>query len=64
MPAELREQDHLRPGQKFEVERLQSGHYLLKKVADPGQPGLLAWLFECPEADWFEPLPPQSTADL
>ena len=64
LPAEIREQDRLRPGQKFEVERLQAGQYLLKKVSGPGQPGLLEWLSDCPEKDWFEPLPSQSTADL
>jgi AbrB family looped-hinge helix DNA binding protein len=64
LPAEIREQDRLRPGQKFDLERLETGQYLLKKISSPGQPGLLEWLTGCPEKDWFEPLPSQSTADL
>lgn len=64
LPAEIRQQDRLRPGQKFEVERLQAGEYLLKKISAPGQPGLARWLADCPEKNWFQPLPWESTADL
>jgi AbrB family looped-hinge helix DNA binding protein len=64
LPAEIREQDRIRPGQQFEVERLQAGEYLLRKIAGPGQPGLVRWLRDCPEKDWFQPVPSESTADL
>ncbi len=64
LPAEFREQDRIQPGQQFEVERVQAGHYVLKKLSGPGQPGLVDWLRQCPEPDWFRPLPPESTDTL
>lgn len=64
LPAELREKDRLRPGQKFDVERLQDGQYLLKKISGAEEPGLVEWLSACPERNWFQPLPTDSTADL
>lgn len=61
LPAELRAQDRIEPGQQFDVERVEAGQYLLKKV--PPQSGdMLAWLLACPEKDWFEPLPPGEDA--
>lgn len=64
LPAEIREQDHIQPGQQFEVERLQSGEYLLKKVASPGSKSLVQWLLDCPEKGWFTPLESESTDSL
>jgi AbrB family looped-hinge helix DNA binding protein len=64
LPAELRAQDRIQPGQQFEVERVRTGEYLLRKIPKPGKPGLLDWLRGCPEKNWFQPLPSQSTADL
>lgn len=61
LPAELREQDRIRPGQQFSIERLESGQYLLKKLDAPGGPGLVEWLRACPETDWFKPLKSEST---
>lgn len=63
LPAELRQQDHIAPGQQFEIERVQSGEYLLKKVAAPTI-SMLDWLLACPEKDWFQPLPSESTDTL
>jgi AbrB family looped-hinge helix DNA binding protein len=65
LPAELRTQDHIRPGQQFEVKRVSAGHYLLKRVARrQKRGGLVEWLLACPEKDWFQPLPSESTDDL
>jgi len=66
LPAELRAQDGIVPGQQFEVERIQSGEYLLKKVVTPGKPGLMEWLRACPYPadEWFTPLPSESTETL
>jgi AbrB family looped-hinge helix DNA binding protein len=64
LPAELRKQDRLHPGQQFEVERIQAGEYRITKVASSGKPGLLAWLNDCPEKDWFQSLPSESTDEL
>ena len=64
LPVELRKRDQILPGQQFEVERLQAGEYVLRKIPRGGQPGLADWLARCPESDWFQPLPSESTADL
>jgi AbrB family looped-hinge helix DNA binding protein len=64
LPAELREQDAIRPGEQFEVQRVQAGHYLLRKLPPKGSSGVLEWLLACPERDWFQPIPSESTADL
>lgn len=64
LPAELREQDAIRPGEQFEVERIQAGHYVLKKLPARGSPGLVEWLRACPEQDWFRPIESESTAEL
>ncbi|MFO0949120.1 MAG: AbrB/MazE/SpoVT family DNA-binding domain-containing protein [Planctomycetota bacterium] len=64
LPSELRERDGIEAGQQFEIERLEKGQYLLKKVAAPGRPGLVGWLRSCPEQDWFTPLESESTDTL
>jgi AbrB family looped-hinge helix DNA binding protein len=64
LPAELRDQDHIEPGQQFSIERLEQGEYLLKKLAAQGKPGLARWLLDCPEKDWFQPLASESTDTL
>jgi AbrB family looped-hinge helix DNA binding protein len=56
LPAALREQDGIEPGQQFEVERVEEGQYLLTKVPS-ASPGFLDWLLACPEKGWFQPLP-------
>jgi AbrB family looped-hinge helix DNA binding protein len=64
LPAVLRKQDRIQPGQQFEVERVQSGEYLFRKVEAPGQPGLVDWLLACPVKGWFQRIPSESTAEL
>lgn len=64
LPVELREADHLVPGQIFEIERISEGQYLLKKIRRPGQPGLVQTLAQCPTPDWFRPVDSESTDSL
>jgi AbrB family looped-hinge helix DNA binding protein len=64
LPAELREQDNISPGQQFSIERLEAGEYLLKKATNSGRAGLADWLAACPEKDWFQPLDSESTDTL
>ena len=64
LPAELRDQDQIEPGQQFSIERIEPGEYLLKKLAPPGKSGLAKWLLSCPEIDWFQPLDSESTDSL
>lgn len=63
VPSELRELDKIVPGQQFTVERLEPGTYLLRRIPESGR-GLLEWLRNCPEDEWFEPLPSESTDQL
>lgn len=62
LPAEIRRRDRIIAGQQFEIERLDAGEYLLKcqKVAD--NEGLVDWLLECPEKDWYRPIQSEFTA--
>lgn len=64
LPAELRQQDRIRPGEQFDVERLAAGEYLLKKLSASGQTGILDWLLSCPEQDWFHPVPSELTDEI
>jgi len=64
LPAELRHQDRIKPGQEFEVERLDRGDYrLVRRLAHPNQ-GLVDWLLSCPEKDFFVPIESESTETL
>ncbi|MBW3541409.1 MAG: AbrB/MazE/SpoVT family DNA-binding domain-containing protein [Planctomycetes bacterium] len=62
LPAELRERDRIRPGQRFEIERLNAGEYVLRRRTDPD--GLVDLLLDCPEKGWFVPIPSESTDTL
>ena len=64
LPAELREQDHIMPGQQFQLERIEEGQYLLKRQPVEDNAGVVDWLLSCPSSDWFQPLPSESTDDL
>lgn len=64
LPAELREQDRIIPGQQFRVERIKSGEYLLHREPDGDNAGLVDLLLACPVKGWFQPLPSESTDDL
>jgi AbrB family looped-hinge helix DNA binding protein len=64
LPAELREQDRILPGQRFEVERVKAGEYLLRRSAKHGTPGLLEWLRSCPADGWFRTIPSESTDEI
>lgn len=64
LPAALRDQDHVRAGESFLVERIASGQYLLKRLGNATSHGIAAWLQSCPAQDWFLPLPSESTASI
>ena len=63
LPAEIREQDDVRPGQKFEVERIERGEYRLRRTARPRNEGLVELLLACPVKGWFQPLDRTETTD-
>ena len=64
LPRELRDQDRIVPGQRFEIERLEPGKYLLKKQPGPCNEGLVDLLLACPEKGWFQPIASESTDTL
>jgi AbrB family looped-hinge helix DNA binding protein len=64
LPAAIRKQDRLRPGQQFEVERVRDGEYMIRKLREPDEFNLVEWLLSCPVKDWFQPIPSETTADI
>jgi AbrB family looped-hinge helix DNA binding protein len=65
LPAEIRQQDGIEPGQEFEVQRIDAGEYLLKRLNQPRNLGLVQLLLACPVKDWFQPADrPETTDDI
>ena len=64
IPAELRQQDQIEPGQEFVVERIDRGEYRLVRTAAPRNDGVVEWLLACPEKDFFVPVESESTDSL
>ncbi len=63
LPAELRREDEILPGDQFEVERLEAGAYVLRRVTAPANHGLVSLLRSCPVHDWFVPVDRSLTTD-
>ena len=63
LPAEFRRRDGIKPGQEFEIERIDRGEYLLKRKARPRNEGLVSLLLACPVKGWFQPLERIETTD-
>ena len=64
IPAEIRQQDEIEPGQEFEIERVDRGEYLLRRLSPPPNQALLEWLLACPEKGFFVPIESESTDTL
>lgn len=64
LPAELRQQDDVRPGEKFEVVRLDAGDYRVTRISRPRNTGLVDRLLDCPEKGYFVPIESESTDSL
>lgn len=64
LPAEIRRQDDIQPGQEFQVERLDEGEYRLVRLDPPRNRGLVQWLLDCPEKGYFVPVESESTDSL
>ena len=61
LPAEFRQLDCIKPGQQFEIQRLDRGDYrLVRRVAPPNE-GVVDWLLACPHKDFFVPIDSEST---
>jgi AbrB family looped-hinge helix DNA binding protein len=64
LPANIREQDDIKTGQRFEIERIDRGEYrLVRKDATPNQ-GLVDLLLSCPVKGFFVPIESESTDTL
>ena len=61
LPAEFRQMDRVKPGQEFDVERLDRGDYRLIRRATPPNEGVIDWLLACPHKDFFAPINSEST---
>ena len=59
----MREQDNIKPGEEFIVERIDRGEYRLVRLAKPNE-GVLDWLLACPEKGFFVPIECESTETL
>ena len=63
LPAEIRRQDNVQPGQEFEVERIERGTYRLIRKTRPANEGLVKLLLACPVKGWFVPADRRETTD-
>ena len=64
LPAKIRKQDRIEPGQEFEIERLDRGNYRLVRLAPRPNEGIVDWLLACPEKGFFVPVESESTDTL
>lgn len=62
--AALRQRDCITTGQKFEIERLDAGQYLLKRQPVADNAGLVDLLLACPVKGWFQAITSESTDSL
>jgi len=56
LPAALREQDGIEPGEVFTVERVDREYRLVRETLPPPNEGLVDWLLACPEKGFFVPI--------
>ncbi len=63
LPAAIRQQDGINPGQEFEIQRLDQGEYLLKRTKRPRNEGLVQLLLACPVKGWFQSANRTQTTD-
>jgi AbrB family looped-hinge helix DNA binding protein len=63
LPAEIRAQDGIEPGQKFDIERIEAGEYRLKRQPKRRNEGLIKLLLDCPAKGWLKPLDRTGTTD-
>ncbi len=63
LPAEIRREDRIEPGQEFEVKRLHPGEYRLVRTTRPSE-GVVDWLLSCPERGFFVAIGSESTDSL
>ena len=60
LPAALRKQDCIKPGDEFSVERIERGEYRLVRRTPVPNEGVVEWLLACPEKGFFVPIESES----
>ena len=63
LPAAIREQDSIKPGQEFEIERIDQGEYRLTRKTLKRNEGLVKLLLACPVKGLFTPMDRTETTD-
>jgi AbrB family looped-hinge helix DNA binding protein len=63
LPAELRRKDNIRPGERFEIKRIERGEYRLTRMTRPRNAGLVSLLLACPARGRFRPMDRRETTD-
>jgi len=63
LPAELRQQDDIRPGERFQIERIDRGEYRLTRLTRRRNVGLVNLLLACPAKGRFRPMERSETTD-
>jgi len=64
LPAEIRRQDGIKPGEEFDVERVDAGEYRLVRRKPRRNEGLVDLLLACPVKGFSVPLKSESTNTL
>ena len=64
LPVELRQQDGIKTGQEFDIDRVEEGEYRLVRRNRPANVGLIDWLLSCPTKDFFTAIDSESTDSL
>jgi len=64
LPAGIRQRDGIKPGQQFDIERIDRGEYRLTRSEPAPNEGVMEWLLACPEKGFFVPIKSESTDTL
>lgn len=64
LPAEIRQEDDIKAGQEFDIERIDRGEYRLLRREPARNEGLVDWLLSCPDKGYFLPIESESTDTL
>ncbi len=63
LPSEIRRKDELQAGEEFEIERIERGEYMLRRVSPRPNQGLIDLLLACPVKGFLEGIGNEETTD-